>query len=64
MRRAEVALLRVELGDDEPGGSPPGAWRCGGLRRRLGGLLEKYAAVVGPAHLGALTHSGVPEDEL
>jgi len=25
---------------------------------RLGGLLEKYAAVVGPANLGAVTHSG------
>jgi dihydroxy-acid dehydratase len=24
----------------------------------LGGLLEKYAAVVGPANLGAVTHSG------
>jgi dihydroxy-acid dehydratase len=32
--------------------------------RRLGGLLEKYRATVGSAHLGALTHSGVPEDEL
>lgn len=27
-------------------------------RARLGGLLEKYAAVVGPANLGAITHSG------
>ncbi len=26
--------------------------------RRLGGLLEKYAATVGPANLGAVTHSG------
>jgi dihydroxy-acid dehydratase len=32
--------------------------------RRLGGLLEKYRATVGSAHLGAVTHSGVPEDEL
>ena len=24
----------------------------------LGGLLEKYAATVGPAHRGAVTHSG------
>jgi len=24
----------------------------------LGGTLEKYAAVVGPAYLGAVTHSG------
>ena len=33
--------------------------------RRLGGLFEKYAAVVGPAKEGAVTHSGgvewVPE---
>jgi dihydroxy-acid dehydratase len=26
--------------------------------RRLGGLLEKYRAMVGSAHLGAVTHSG------
>ena len=26
--------------------------------RRLGGLLEKYAAIVGPANKGAVTHSG------
>ncbi|MDB5818248.1 MAG: dihydroxy-acid dehydratase [Rhizobacter sp.] len=32
--------------------------------RRLGGLLEKYRATVGSAHLGALTHGGVPESEL
>lgn len=25
-----------------------------------GGVLEKYAALVGPAHLGAVTHRGVP----
>lgn len=34
--------------------------------RRLGGVLEKYAAVVGPANLGAVTHSGGvewPRDE-
>jgi dihydroxy-acid dehydratase len=27
-------------------------------RRRLSGVLEKYAALVGPANLGAVTHSG------
>jgi dihydroxy-acid dehydratase len=27
-------------------------------RPRLSGVLEKYAALVGPAHLGAVTHSG------
>jgi dihydroxy-acid dehydratase len=26
---------------------------------QLGGVLEKYARLVGPAHLGAVTHSGV-----
>jgi len=27
-------------------------------RSPLSGVLEKYAALVGPAHLGAVTHSG------
>src|SRR5580658_1763221 len=27
-------------------------------RGRLAGVLQKYAATVGPAHLGAVTHSG------
>jgi dihydroxy-acid dehydratase len=38
-----------------------------GLRaksRQLGGVLGKYAAVVGSAHQGAVTHAGVPLDEL
>ena len=30
---------------------------------RLGGVLEKYAATVGPANLGAVTHSGAVEWE-
>jgi len=29
-------------------------------RRELSGVLEKYAALVGPAHLGAVTHGGAP----
>jgi dihydroxy-acid dehydratase len=33
------------------------AWRPP-ARERLAGALEKYARLVGPAHLGALTHSG------
>jgi dihydroxy-acid dehydratase len=33
------------------------AWRPS-PRERLAGLLEKYAAGVGPAHRGAVTHSG------
>jgi hypothetical protein len=28
------------------------------VRARLSGALEKYAALVGPANLGAVTHSG------
>jgi dihydroxy-acid dehydratase len=27
-------------------------------RKRLAGTLEKYANLVGPANLGAVTHSG------
>jgi len=27
-------------------------------RAKLSGLLQKYAAQVGPAHLGAVTHDG------
>lgn len=46
-----VALSEPELASRQaqwrPQVSPP-----------LGGTLEKYAAVVGPAHLGAVTHSG------
>jgi dihydroxy-acid dehydratase len=30
-------------------------------RERLAGVLEKYAKLVGPAHLGAVTHSGAGE---
>jgi dihydroxy-acid dehydratase len=30
-------------------------------RARLAGLLQKYAATVGPAHLGAVTHDGAVE---
>jgi len=30
-------------------------------RARLSGLLQKYAAAVGPAHLGAVTHDGAVE---
>jgi len=47
---ATLAQRRAALGERTP--------------RRLGGLLEKYAAVVGPANLGAVTHSGVPPEEL
>lgn len=64
--RPSQALLRVELTQDDliarradaDGSIAPWA------QRRLGGLLEKYAAVVGSAHLGAVTHHGVPREEL
>jgi dihydroxy-acid dehydratase len=32
-------------------------------RERLAGVLEKYAKLVGPAYLGAVTHSGAVEWE-
>jgi dihydroxy-acid dehydratase len=36
------------------------AWRPRAAER-LAGVLEKYAKLVGPAHLGAVTHSGAAE---
>ena len=36
------------------------AWRPV-KRERLAGALEKYAKLVGPANLGAVTHSGAVE---
>jgi dihydroxy-acid dehydratase len=54
--RAESASLSVELSDADIANRraerPPIPYR------RLGGVLEKYAATVGSAHLGAVTHSG------
>ncbi|MDE1180524.1 dihydroxy-acid dehydratase [Paraburkholderia sp.] len=53
---AREGILRVELSDDElarrRADAPPRA------SRRLAGVLEKYEALVRPAHLGAVTHSG------
>lgn len=55
---APAGVLRVELSDDEL------AARRAQYRRRpcphppLAGVLEKYEALVRPAHLGAVTHSG------
>ena len=60
--RPEALTLAVELTDDELAARR--ASRVAPPPRRLGGLLEKYRATVGSAHLGALTHSGVPQDEL
>ncbi len=53
---AGAATIDVQLADSElaarrsPGEGQP--------LRKLGGTLEKYAATVGPANLGAVTHSG------
>ncbi len=51
-----VESLNVELDEatlaQRRAETPPAA------TRRLGGLLEKYAATVGSAHLGAVTHTG------
>ena len=60
-----AATIEVDLTDDElarrrAAWTPPSA-------RGLGGALEKYAALVGPANLGAVTHSGAvcwPREEL
>jgi dihydroxy-acid dehydratase len=50
----EVALDAAELAARRARWTPP-------RPERLAGLLEKYAAQVGPAHLGAVTHSGAVE---
>jgi dihydroxy-acid dehydratase len=47
--------IELEVSEDEL------ARRCGAWRappRPLSGTLQKYAALVGPAHLGAVTHAG------
>jgi dihydroxy-acid dehydratase len=50
-RTIDVALGEAELAARRKAWQPPD-------RGRLGGVLEKYAASVGPANLGAVTHSG------
>lgn len=54
--RPEARRIRVELDDDIIAARL--AERAPSLQPVRGGLLEKYRAVVGPAHLGAVTHSG------
>jgi dihydroxy-acid dehydratase len=53
---ARAGLLQVEVSDAElarrRAEAPPAP------RRQLAGVLEKYAALVRPARLGAVTHSG------
>jgi len=50
-RSIEVELSAEELARRRAAWKPP-------ERKRLAGTLEKYAALVGPANLGAVTHSG------
>ena len=54
--RRNALSLCVELSDAELAARR--AAQPAEERARLGGLLEKYAATVGSAHLGAVTHSG------
>ena len=51
-----TASLTVSLSDAEIASRRSDG--CPAPSERLGGALEKYAALVGPAHLGAVTHSG------
>jgi dihydroxy-acid dehydratase len=50
-RSIEVELSADELARRRAAWKPP-------ARRRIAGTLEKYATLVGPANLGAVTHSG------
>ncbi|WP_207003724.1 dihydroxy-acid dehydratase [Trinickia mobilis] len=53
---ARAGTLRVELSEEELARRHAAAVPF--VRERLGGVLEKYQALVQPAHLGAVTHSG------
>ena len=53
---AEARTIDVDVPADELA-RRRAAWQPA-PRQRLAGVLEKYAAVVGPANLGAVTHSG------
>lgn len=55
--RPEARSIVVELSDEEL--TARLAVCVSGAQPVRGGLLEKYRAVVGPAHLGAVTHSGL-----
>jgi dihydroxy-acid dehydratase len=56
---AVAGTLEVKLSDAEFAGRRA-SWQPP-ARARLGGVLEKYERLVGPAHLGAVTHSGALE---
>lgn len=53
---ARAGTLRVDLSDEEL--ARRRAEKVPFSRGRLAGVLEKYEALVRPAHLGAVTHSG------
>jgi len=53
---AQARSIKVELPDAELAQRRAAQKRV--ERKPLGGVLEKYAAVVGPANKGAVTHSG------
>ena len=50
-RSIEVELSIDELAKRRAAWQPP-------ARKHIAGTLEKYAALVGPANLGAVTHGG------
>ncbi|MBV8184680.1 MAG: dihydroxy-acid dehydratase [Hyphomicrobiales bacterium] len=54
--RPGEAWIRIEIDEKEMEQRRNAAARAG--RRKLGGVLEKYANAVGPANKGAVTHSG------
>jgi dihydroxy-acid dehydratase len=56
-RRIVVELSDAELAERLAARPPRRSGVCGGV-------LEKYAALVGPAHLGAVTHRGVPPPDV
>lgn len=53
---ADACVIHLEVSDDELA-TRRSAWTPQ-ARERLAGVLEKYARLVGPAHEGAVTHSG------
>jgi dihydroxy-acid dehydratase len=50
-RSMDVELSAEELAKRRAAWTPP-------AKKRIAGTLEKYATLVGPANLGAVTHSG------
>ena len=55
--RPQSRSVTVAL-DDETVEARRAAWHASAAHRHMGGVLEKYARLVRPAHLGAVTHSG------